>query len=256
MLPDFQLQGRRALVTGGSRGIGLAIARAYAAAGAQVVLLSRHEAGLREAAAQIEAPAGAVAIEAMDLAEVEHIEARYAALLERHGPIDILVNGAATSGRGRVLDMPVADFHQVLALDLSSVFALSQAFARACIARGVPGRIVNIASLASFTAVRTPSVAYASAKGELLLLTRQMAFELAPHNILVNAIPPGYVETEMTSAFRGNAANEAWRQARVPMQRWGAPHEIAGPALLLASAAGSFMTGSVITIDGGLTAVL
>lgn len=252
----FSLQGRRALVTGGSRGMGLAIAQAFAEAGADLVLAARNAPGLDAAAARLRATGRTVGVEPLDLARVDDIQPSYARILERHGPVDILVNAAAAVGRGKVTEMPVPDFEAVLRLDLAAVFALSQAFARACIERASPGRIINIASVASFFAVRTPSVAYASAKGGLVLLTKQMAFELAPHGILVNAIAPGYVATDMSRPFRDNREYETWRAARVPMQRWGEPAEVAGPAVLLASPAGSFMTGSVLTVDGGLTCVL
>lgn len=252
----FGLQGRRALVTGGSRGMGFAIAQAFAEAGADIVLAARDASALDAAARQLQPTGRQVGVEVFDLAQVENIAPRFAAMLERHGPIDILVNAAATVGRGKVTEMPVADFEAVLRLDLAAIFALSQVFARACMQRSAAGRIINIASVASFSAVRTPSVAYASAKGGLLLLTKQMAFELAPHGILVNAIAPGYIATELSKPFRETPEYETWREARVPMRRWGEPDEVAGPAVLLASAAGSFMTGSVLTVDGGLTCVL
>lgn len=256
MSDRFSLAGRRALVTGGSRGMGFAIARAYVEAGAEVVIAARDKGQLARAADELAGLGRPVATEAIDLADIEQIDARYAKMLEAYGPIDILVNGAALAGRGLALDMPVADFEKIVRLDLSSVFALSQVFARACVARGGGGRIVNIASVASFSAVRTPSAAYASAKGGLLILTKQMAFEFARHGILVNAIAPGYVATDMSKGFRANSEYEAWREARVPMQRWGEPDDVAGAALLFASPAGAFITGASLAVDGGLTCVL
>lgn len=260
MIRSFRLDGQRALVTGGSRGMGFAIAQAYADAGADVVIAARGEADLRTAADRLASTGRRIGVEAIDLAEIDAIESRYTAMLERHGPIDILVNCAAMFGSGRALDMPVAEFEATLRVDLSSPFALSQAFARTRVAQGAGGRIVNIASVASLLAVRTPSTAYASAKGGMVLMTKQMAFEFARHGILVNAIAPGYIATEMSKAYRANteaeAKAEAWRQARVPLKRWGEPADVAGAALLFASAAGSFITGAVLTVDGGLTCVV
>lgn len=255
-MKSFRLDGRRALVTGGSRGMGLAIARAYAEAGADVVIAARKADELEAAAHGLREFGRTVGTEVIDLSEVERIESRYAGMVDRHGAFDILVNSAAVSGRGLAVEMPLAAFEAVLRLDLSAAFAISQAFARGCIERAAPGRIVNIASIASFTAVPTPSTAYASAKAGVLLLTKQMAYELARHDILVNAIAPGYIETEMSRPFRDNAQYERWRENRVPMRRWGRPDEVAGAALLLASPAGSFITGTSITVDGGLTSSL
>jgi gluconate 5-dehydrogenase len=192
----------------------------------------------------------------MDVSDPATLADAYSAIVSRHGPIDILVNGAAISVRAAALDLSVADFDRVIRSDLSSVFALSQAFAKALIARGSPGRIINIASVASLFAVRTPGSAYVSAKGGVAMLTKQLAVEWASHGILVNAIAPGYIETEMTLAFRADAAFEKWREARVPQSRWGRAGEIAGPALLLAAEAGSFITGAMLTVDGGMTACL
>jgi len=256
MTPTFRLDGSRALVTGGSRGMGFAIARAYAEAGADVILAARSEADLHAAAERLAPTGRRIGVEVIDLARVDAVAPRFEDMLERHGPIDILVNCAAVASRGRAIDMPVQEFEATLRLDLSSPFALSQAFAKARVERGEGGRIVNVASVASLLAVRTPSTAYASAKAGMLLMTKQMAYEFARHGILVNAIAPGYVATDMSKAFRANAQGEAWRQARVPLERWGEPEDVAGAALLFASPAGSFITGSVLTVDGGLTCVV
>jgi gluconate 5-dehydrogenase len=252
----FRLDGQRALVTGGSRGIGLAIAKGYAEAGADVVIVARKVDELEAAAETLRSTGRAIGIEPFDLAGSEAIPDWYPQVLERHGPIDILVNGAAISRRGPSSELAIGDFDTVQRVNLTGVFALSQAFVRARLAIGRPGRIVNIASIASMVAVRTPSVAYVAAKGGMVMLTKQMAAELAPQGILVNAIAPGYMRTEMTAGFRTDAAFEAWREERVPLRRWGEPDEIVGAAILLASPAGSFITGSVLTVDGGLTAVI
>ena len=252
----FRLDGRRALVTGGSRGIGLAIAKGYAEAGAEVVIVARRADELEAAAEDLRLSDRTIGIEVFDLAEFKAIPDWYQQVLERHGPVDILVNDAAISLRGPSYELPIEDFDAVQQMNLTGVFALSQSFARARLTAGGSGRIVNIASIASMVAVRTPGVAYVASKGGIVMLTRQMAAELAPQGILVNAIAPGYMRTEMTTAFRADSAFEAWREQRVPLRRWGEPDEIVGAAILLASPAGSFITGSVLTVDGGLTAVI
>ena len=255
-MQTFRLDGKSALVTGGSRGIGLAIATLYAQAGAKVILAARGRPALESAAAGLRAGGFAASYEVIDVSDPAALAEGYSAIVSRQGPIDILVNGAAISVRASALELSVADFDRVSRSDLSSVFALSQAFAKALVVRGTPGRIINIASVASFFALRTPSSAYVTAKGGVAMLTRQLAIEWASHGILVNALAPGYVETEMTSAFRANPAFEKWREARVPLARWGRADEIAGPALLLAAEAGSFITGAILTVDGGMTACL
>jgi gluconate 5-dehydrogenase len=252
----FRLDGKSALVTGGSRGIGLAIATLYAQAGAKVILAARGRAALESAAGKLRAEGFAASFEVIDVSDPTTLADDFNAIVSRHGPIDILVNGAASSVRASALDLSLADFDRVSRSDLSSVFALSQAFAKGLIARGSPGRIINIASVASFFAVRTPGSAYVAAKGGVAMLTKQLAIEWAAHGILVNALAPGYVETDMTSAFRADPAFETWREARVPLARWGRADEIAGPALLLAAEAGSFITGAILTVDGGMTACL
>jgi gluconate 5-dehydrogenase len=255
-MQTFRLDGKSALVTGGSRGIGLAIATLYAQAGAKVILAARGRPALESATAGLRAGGFDASYEVLDVSDPSALAEGYSAIVARQGPIDILVNGAAISVRASALELSVIDFDRVSRSDLSSVFALSQAFAKALIARGSPGRIINITSVASFFALRTPGSAYVAAKGGVAMLTKQLALEWASHSILVNALAPGYVETEMTSAFRADPAFERWREARVPLSRWGRADEIAGPALLLATEAGSFITGATITVDGGMTACL
>ena len=247
------LAGQLALVTGASRGIGLAIAEALAAAGARVVMVSRGQAALE--AARAASPHLAAAIVApFDLAEPAGIAAWYDTLLAAHGPIDIVVNNAGISIRAAARDIALPDFEQVHRVNVDAVFALSQAFARACLAAQRPGRIINITSVTAHAAPPTPSVAYVATKGALLALTRQLAVEWAP-TILVNAIAPGYIRTEMTEGLT-RPGFESWLHARVPLGRWGEPEDVAGAALFLASPAARFITGSTITVDGGLLAAM
>lgn len=251
----FDVTGRLALVTGSSRGLGLALATALADAGARVVLHGRDEAALDAARAAVAAETGqrpeAVRFDVTDAAAVE---AGIAALLAEHGVPDILVNNAGVQRRAPIAEFPVQDWDTVIASNLSSVFYVSRHLAPAMVERG-SGKIINIASVQSKLARQTIAP-YSASKGGVALLTQGMAADLARSGIQVNAISPGYFATEMNRALVEDETFTAWLTARTPAQRWGEVRELAGTLLYLASDASAFVSGQNIFVDGGMTAVV
>ena len=250
----FDLSGKVALVTGAYRGLGFAIAQALASAGATVVLNGRKPEALT-AAAKTLGDAGLRASTAIfdvtDQAAIRHgiegIEASY-------GHLDIVVNNAGIQRRAPLVDFSKQDWDAIVATNLTAPFLVSQAALPGMIARR-SGKFVHIASLLSDLA-RPTVVPYTAAKGGVRQLTRGMAIELAPHNIQVNAISPGYFATEMNRALIDNAEFDAWVKKRTPAGRWGQPDEIGGLAVFLSSAAADYITGQLITIDGGMSVAL
>ena len=250
----FDLSGKVALVTGAYRGLGFAIAKALAGAGATVVLNGRKPEALT-AAAKTLGDAGLRASTAIfdvtDQAAIRHgiegIEASY-------GHLDIVINNAGIQRRAPLVDFSKQDWDAIVATNLTAPFLVSQAALPGMIARR-SGKFVHIASLLSDLA-RPTVVPYTAAKGGVRQLTRGMAIELAPHNIQVNAISPGYFATEMNRALIDNAEFDAWVKKRTPAGRWGQPDEIGGLAVFLSSAAADYITGQLITIDGGMSVAL
>ena len=249
MVP-FSLAGRTAMITGASRGIGLGIARAMAACGARVVLVARNFDKSAEAIDGLRADGAPVELAAFDLRDVEQIAAWYAECFERCGQPDILVNAAGMTIRGETNQFALSDWDQILRLNTTAIFELSRSFARPLIAAGRPGKIVNIASLMT-AASRKGTAAYTASKGALGQLTKALAVDWAPNRIMVNAIAPGYVATELTSALTSDAQFDSWVKQRCPLGRWGTPEDIAWPAVFLASAASDFITGQILFVDGG-----
>jgi 2-deoxy-D-gluconate 3-dehydrogenase len=246
----FSLEGRRALVTGGAAGIGASIAVAYAAFGADVAV-TVHSRSADDTLFEI-ARLGrrGIALDAdlstLDEAGAERIVGDFE---NQIGPIDILVNNAGIIRRADALDHSYADWRTVMSINLDSVWLLSQAAARLMAPRRF-GRIVNIASVLSFQGgIRVPG--YTAAKHGIAGLTKALANEWALHGISVNAIAPGYVVTENTKAIREDAERMRALLARIPAGRFAEPDEIAGAAVFLGSSAASYVTGSVLTVDGG-----
>lgn len=244
-MDSFRLDGRLALICGGSRGIGLGIARAMSAAGARILLAARASAGLEEAAASLGAAACPV-----DMRQYEQISAWYDDVVARHGRPDILVNAAGITRRKPAEELSLEDWNDTLAVNLSAMFAVCQAFARHLIAARERGKIINIASLMTAAARRT-TAAYTASKGGVGQLTKALAVDWADKGILVNAIAPGWVRTALTEPLWSDAAFDAWILQRTPLARWGSPEDIALPAVFLASPAADFITGQVIYVDGG-----
>jgi 2-deoxy-D-gluconate 3-dehydrogenase len=246
----FRLDGKVALVTGASRGLGRGIATALASAGADVVVHSS-ETPAADTAAEIEAATGrrAQAL-AANLVDRDATDRLIAAALAAFGQIDILVNNAGIIRREPAAEHGDEIWDEVLEVNLSSVFRLSRAVGRQMLERGTGGKIINLASMLSFQGgITVPS--YAAAKGGLVQLTKALANEWAAHGINVNAIAPGYFETDNTRALRADAARFRAITDRIPAGKWGTPHDLAGAAIFLASRASDYVHGHVLVVDGG-----
>jgi len=245
----FRLDGRVALVTGASRGLGNSIARALATAGADVVLHASQQEP-RAAADIIAADTGVrTACVVADLASDSAPEHLTSSALSAFGRIDILVNNAGIIRRADAVDHSDEDWNTVIAVNLTSVFRLSRAIGRSMLERG-SGKIINVASLLSFQGgVRVP--AYAAAKGAVAQLTKALANEWAARGVNVNAIAPGYFKTDNTSALVADGRRYADITARIPAGRWGEPDDLGGAAVFLASRASDYVHGHVLVVDGG-----
>ncbi len=246
----FRLDNRLVLVTGASKGIGLGIATAMAGAGADLILVSRNESELEDAAARLRSSGRSAAIAPFDLHQADKIPAWYEDVTRRHGRPDTLVNAAGVMHRAPAHELTLEDWQDTLAVNLTAVFALSQAFARECIASGQQGRIINIASLMTVASRRT-TAAYTASKGGIGQLTKALAVDWAEHGIHVNAIAPGYIATGLTEPLWRDSEFDAWVTKRCPQGRWGTPEDVAWPAVFLASPAADYITGQVIFVDGG-----
>lgn len=244
----FSLEGRRILVTGASTGIGQGICVALASAGAQVIGLARSS--LAQTEAEVTAAGGSFEPVVCDLSDPSAGATMLARVWDETGPIDGLVNNAGIIRRADSTDLTEADWDDVLDINLKAVFLLSQQFARRVFAEGRSGKIVNIASLLSFQGgIRVAS--YTASKHGILGLTRVLACEWAGRGINVNAIAPGYFETNNTQALRDDPARSAAILARIPAGRWGRPQDIGPTAVYLMSEASAYVHGTVITVDGG-----
>jgi gluconate 5-dehydrogenase len=250
----FDLSGRTALVTGSTRGIGLALARGLGRAGARVVVHGRDAGRARDVADSLRGQGIAATSHAFDLADADTIVAGIEAVEDESGGIDILVNNAGFIERGPLTEFDLATWRAMFDVNVTSAMLAARALAPAMIGRG-GGKIINISSVLSVVA-RPNVAAYATTKAALRMLTQAMCAEWAPHGIQANAIAPGYVKTELNTALSDSAEFDTWLTARTPAGRWGRPEDLEGAVVFLAGSGSDFVNGHVLHVDGGLLAVI
>jgi 2-deoxy-D-gluconate 3-dehydrogenase len=244
---QFSLAGKKALITGSSKGIGAAIAQALAHAGADIVLVGRTKESLEATKSSIANTGRKVEIVLCDVSSPEAIKEAFASAAELK--VDILINNAGSISRAPAAETEMQDWNRIIDTNLNSVFQISQACGRAMIAKG-SGTIINIASLLSFQGgINVP--AYTASKHGVAGITKALANEWGSRGVTVNAIAPGYISTDNTAALRADADRNASILARIPIGRWGNPDDIASVAVFLASPAARYINGEVLTVDGG-----
>lgn len=254
VLHSFSLQGKRALITGSSSGIGLALARALGQAGASLVLNGRNPTKLSEAAAVLAAEGLQVNVAAFDVTDSAAVQAAVNAIETEHGAIGILVNNAGMQIRNPLHEFDDADWHTLMRTNLDSVYFVGKAVAQRMIARKA-GKIINICSVQS--ELGRPGIApYTASKGAVKMLTKGMAIDWGPHGINVNGLGPGYFKTELTEKLVADPTFTAWLVGRTPSRRWGDVENLGGAVVFLASEASCFVNGHVLYVDGGVTATL
>lgn len=246
---NFSVANKVAIVTGASSGLGENFARRLAAEGAAVAACARRTDRLEKLVSEIGAAGGKAQAFAMDVADPANVESGYAAIVKALGAPDIVVNNAGIAQTKAAIELTEADWQNVMNTNLDGVWRIATAGARAMVAAGKGGSIINIASVLGLR-VATHLLAYATAKAGVVQMTQALALEWARHRIRVNAIAPGYIETEMNRDFFRTEAG-AQTVKRVPQRRIGAPSDLDGALMLLASEAGSYMTGSIVVVDGG-----
>lgn len=249
-IPMLSLEGRRALVTGASSGLGLHFSQVLAAAGAEVILAARRTDKLQAEAERLRASGAKVHCVAMDVTDKQSVQDAFDdAEKLADGHIGIVINNAGISGRSFFLNVDEDEWDSVVDTNLKGAYLVAREAARRLVAAQQPGSIINIASILGLRVTGAVSP-YCASKGGLIQLTKAMALELARNQIRVNAIAPGYISTDMNSDFWETEPGKKML-ARIPQRRLGQPAELDGPLLLLASDAGSYMTGAVIEVDGG-----
>ena len=251
--PPLRLDGKVALITGASRGIGASIARTFADAGARVVLASRKLEGLETVRDRIRADGGTAVAKACHMGQPEAIDALVDAVVDELGQVDVLVNNAATNPYfGPFLETEWSAWDKTFEVNVKGYFAASRAVARHLIARGAPGSLVNVASILGTMAGAGQGV-YAMTKAAVISMTKTLALELGPAGIRANAIAPGFIETKFAAALIDDPGVHRRIVGRTPAGRIGRPEDVAGLALYLASDAAAFATGQTFFVDGGMT---
>ncbi len=250
----FNLTGKKALITGSSQGIGFALAKGMAAAGAHIILNGRDTSKLQSAADALAKEGASVSQLAFDATDGAAVNAAVDAFEAEHGAIDILINNAGMQHRTPLEDFPADKFETMLKTNITSVFLVGKAVANHMIKRG-SGKIINIASVQ--TALARPGIApYTATKGAVGNLTKGMATDWAKHGLQCNAIAPGYFDTPLNAALVADPEFSAWLENRTPAGRWGNVDELVGAAIFLSSSASSFVNGHTLYVDGGITASL
>lgn len=250
----FRLDGRLALVTGSSAGIGLALARALGQAGARLVLNGRDSTKLSKTAAALRTEGLTVLESAFDVTQPEAVQVAIDAIEQDAGAIEILVNNAGIQRRAPLQDFALSDWQAVQQTNVDSVFMVGQAVARHMIGRG-RGRIINVCSVQS--ELGRPGIApYMASKGAVKMLTKGMAIDWGPLGLNVNGLGPGYFKTELTEKLVQDATFSAWITGRTPSRRWGDVEDLGGAIVFLASDASAFVNGHILYVDGGVTAQL
>ena len=251
---SFQLDGRRALITGSCKGIGLELARGLGAAGADLVINDRNIQKAQAVASQLRDEGLSVEIAVFDVTDRTQLREAINGFEAQTGAIDILINNAGIQRRAPLEDFSAEDWHELMRVNLDGVFHVSQAVAQHMIARG-RGKIINICSVQSQLA--RPTIApYAASKGAVKMLTKGMCAEWARHGIQANGLAPGYFATEMNRALVDDQEFSEWLCKRSPAGRWGRVEELCGAAVFLASSASDFINGQTLFVDGGLTSVV
>ncbi|MEN9982393.1 MAG: hypothetical protein RJB10_1928 [Pseudomonadota bacterium] len=254
MKNQFNLDGRLALITGSSAGIGFGLARGLAQAGATVVLNARNEEKLLAAAGQLRSEGFAVHTRCFDVTLEEEVQSAVQDIEANIGAIDVLINNAGMQRRAPLEDFKASDWHELMRTNLDSVFLVGQAVAKAMIPRK-RGKIINICSVQS--EMGRPNIApYMASKGGVKMLTKGMAIDWGPHGLNVNGIGPGYFKTELNEKLLNDPQFSDWLIKRTPTRRWGDVEELTGAAVFLASDASSFVNGHILYVDGGVTATL
>ncbi|MGI9524173.1 MAG: glucose 1-dehydrogenase [Hyphomicrobiaceae bacterium] len=253
-LDTFKLDGRQALITGSSAGIGLALAKGLAEAGARIVLNGRSADKVSAAAAPLRAAGHSIHEMPFDVTEPDAVDAAISEVEQNIGPIDILINNAGIQRRAPLEDFPTQTWRELMNTNVDSVFYV----ARAVVGHMIPrrhGSIINICSVQS--ELGRPTIApYTASKGAVKMLTKGMAIDWGPHGIRVNGLGPGYFATELNAALVADKSFSHWLADRTPLGRWGNVDELVGAAVFLSSDAASFVTGHVLYVDGGVTARL
>lgn len=250
VLNSFSLAGKTVLITGASSGIGAHLARVASAAGARVVLGARRVDRLQQLAEDIRQHGGNAVAVALDVTDRNSVETAFDVAQAAFGVVDVVLNNAGIGNGQRALDVSEADWRAMLSTNLDGVWRVAQCAAQRLVKAQRPGSIVNIASMLGLR-VGTGYSHYCAAKAGVVQLSKSLALELARYQIRVNAIAPGYFQTEMNDAYFDSDKGQAYIRDTVPMRRLGRLQELEGPFLLLSSEAGTFMTGAVLAVDGG-----